>query len=204
MWEFDLKTNVKTAEIKLLRSLVGYLIYSYIYIYIYIYITQLQNKPINNRTITYNLNDKTVYYRRKWAQCLSRINYVRFPDGVYEETWSTKEMVKRSLPMKMEQARNWLISCLRRWAVQTTYSAYIRLHICDVWVSYSGECDVLWCDATWFGRDTNVSEGAAHIFLSNATAGFLVYQNLWTHPNFPFYYTKKYNARPTLYIAIHC
>ena len=77
---------------------------------------------VNNRTIIYNLNDNTVYPRRKWAQCLSRTNYARFADAVYEETWSTKEMVKTSVPMKMEQARNWLKSCWRRWAVETTYT----------------------------------------------------------------------------------
>jgi len=77
----------------------------------YIYIKRPQNKAIDNRIITYNLNDNTVYYRRRWVQCLSRMNYVRFLDGVYEETRSTKEMVKRSVPVMMEQTRNWLISC---------------------------------------------------------------------------------------------
>ena len=83
MWEFDLKTNAENCGNKT-SEIIGGL--PHIYIYIYIYITRPQNKPINNRTITYNLNDNTMYYRRKWAQCLSRMNYVRFPDGVYEET----------------------------------------------------------------------------------------------------------------------
>jgi hypothetical protein len=106
MWESNLKTNAENCGNKTSEIIDGIP-----HIYIYIYITRPQNKAIDNRIITYNLNDNTVYYRRRWAQCLSRMNYVRFRDGVYEEKQSTKEMVKRSVPMKMEQARNWLISC---------------------------------------------------------------------------------------------
>jgi hypothetical protein len=68
MWELDLKTNVENCGNKT-SEITGGIPHIYT-------ITRPQNKPINNRTITYNLNDNTMYYRRRWAQCLSRINYV--------------------------------------------------------------------------------------------------------------------------------
>ena len=95
MWEFDLKTNAENCWNKTSEINDGI---PHIYIYIYIYIKRPQNKAIDNRIITYNLNDNTVYYRRRWVQCLSRMNYVRFLDGVhvYEETRSTgKEISTR-------------------------------------------------------------------------------------------------------------
>jgi hypothetical protein len=94
MWEFGLKTNEescgnKTSEIVAMIPRIN--------------IKQPQNKPINNRTITYNLNDNIAYYKLGGHNVYQKLTIRAFPIEYMKK--------RRSMPMTMEQARNWFISC---------------------------------------------------------------------------------------------